>query len=64
MPKLIGVDKPAPEDLPEFVQNLVSALDSARKTHDDCVCDLSLLTWRNVFQQIKSVWHHHMAEHP
>jgi len=62
LPRLIGVDTPAPEDLPAFVNKLVATVesnldrprgDSATQRVNDL---LKHFTWAAVFQRIERVW--------
>jgi len=56
MPRLAGIDKPEPDDLPEFLENLVLGLKTAWQSNESDNCDLKILTWQNVFQRIVSIW--------
>jgi glycosyltransferase involved in cell wall biosynthesis len=62
LPRLTGPDTPVAEDLPEFVDNLTSAIDSALKAPsldlaDDALTSaLDRFTWRSVYARVESVW--------
>lgn len=56
LPRLVRVDKPEPDDLPGFVQNLASVLLSATEDQPAPPCNLDQLTWRNVYNRIATIW--------
>lgn len=62
MPRLVGIDTPAPEDLPEFVDRLAVAIESNldNRRGDDATQGVSKLlerfTWPAVFRRIERVW--------
>ncbi len=62
LPRLIGIDTPAPEDLPKFVDRLSAAIDSnlGNPRGNDSTQRVSELlerfTWAAVFRRIERVW--------
>lgn len=62
LPRLVGIDTPAPEDLPQFVDGLAEAIDSnlGNPRGDDSTQRVSELlerfTWAAVFRRIERVW--------
>lgn len=62
LPRLVGIDTPAPEDLPQFVDGLASAIESNldRQRGDDLTQGarklLQRFTWSAVFRRIERVW--------
>jgi len=62
LPKMIGIDKPTQNDLPQFVQNIAIALNEALVNHQTAASDLSSLTWQNVFQKIEHVWRQQLID--
>lgn len=56
LPRLESVDKPMPEDLPLFVQNLKSSLHSAWDEEEVSAYNLAPLTWQKVFQRMEIIW--------
>jgi len=59
LPRLEGVDRPRPEDLPVFVDDLRRAIDTALDQPFDGAATVSALrryTWRAVFERVEAVW--------
>lgn len=56
LPRLIGADRPVPEDLPAFVDRLEAALRAALDAPEPEPLDLSSFTWRAVFDRVERVW--------
>ena len=57
LPRLAGVDKPVPEDLPGFVDNLAAALRGALEAdNQNTAPDLDHFTWDAVFGRVEKIW--------
>ena len=56
LPRLVNVDQPLAEDLPQFIQNLLSTLIASLDAPEKQTPDLSFFTWKAVFQRVESVW--------
>ena len=57
LPRLTGVDKPVPEDLPRFVDDLAAALRGALEAQNmDTAPDLGHFTWDAVFGRVEKIW--------
>jgi len=62
LPRLLKVDQPHPEDLPVFVDNLVTALITALDQPPPTArinqlrASLAPFTWHSVWQRIEAVW--------
>jgi glycosyltransferase involved in cell wall biosynthesis len=56
-PRLVGVDQPAPGDLPHFVDDLVVALGGALEAGTGVTPpDLDPFTWDAVFGRVEQIW--------
>jgi glycosyltransferase involved in cell wall biosynthesis len=57
LPRLEGIDRPVPEDLPRFVDDLVSALGGALEAEAEGTApDLAHFTWDAVFGRVEKIW--------
>ncbi|MCB1184090.1 glycosyltransferase family 4 protein [bacterium] len=56
LPRLVGVDRPAPADLPAFTARLRDALAAALAAAPDGTADLGPFTWRAVYGRVAAVW--------
>ncbi|MEN8007655.1 MAG: glycosyltransferase family 4 protein [Candidatus Krumholzibacteriota bacterium] len=57
LPRLEGVDKPVPEDLPRFVDDLATALRRALAAETPAAApDLGHFTWDAVFGRVEKIW--------
>jgi glycosyltransferase involved in cell wall biosynthesis len=55
-PRLAGVDRPVPEDLPAFTRRLAEALDRGLRRRPESRPDLDVFTWGAVFGRVAAVW--------
>ncbi len=55
-PRLINVDTPHQDDLPQFTRDLKNTLELALKTSSNTRPDLHQFTWKAVFKRVESIW--------
>jgi glycosyltransferase involved in cell wall biosynthesis len=56
LPRLAGVDRPLPGDLPAFTRQLTAALEEALQYTPESRPDLEDFTWGAVFGRVAAVW--------
>ncbi len=56
LPRLAGTDRPVPEDLPVFVEELAGTLDRAMSQSSLAPPDLGHFTWEAVFGRVEKIW--------
>lgn len=56
LPRLKNVDQPLAEDLPQFTENLITAITNSLNSPNAPLPSLETFTWKAVFNKVESKW--------
>jgi len=56
LPRLMRVDQPVVEDLPQFTEDILDAISSSLEAPESQIPNLDYFTWNAVYHRVEAVW--------